>query len=93
MVRVLEVVVGRAALMTAVNIAATVIKSGAGADPQRPVCINIDGSTYYKLHGMEAKVQAYLKELLAPRGLHYRCIHVDDAPVIGAAIAGLTAFG
>jgi len=85
-------VVDRAALLTAVNIVAAVVKSGAGHDPQRPVCINIDGSTYYKTFQLADKVQAHLKDLLGARGLHIRCIQVDDAPVVGAAIAGLTTF-
>jgi len=84
--------VDRAALLTAVNIAAAVVKSGAGEDTERPVCVNIDGSTYYKTYQLAGKVQAYLGELLAARGLHIRCIHVDDAPATGAAIAGLTTF-
>ena len=85
-------VVDRAALLTAVNITAAVVKGGAGQDPQRPVCVNIDGSTYYKTYQLADKVQAYLGELLNARGLHIRCIQVDDAPVVGAAIAGLTTF-
>ena len=89
---VFSAVVDRAALLTAVNILAGVVKSGAGQDEAHPVCINIDGSTYYKTYQLADKVQAYLKTLLAERGLHIRCIQVDDAPVIGAAIAGLTTF-
>ena len=38
------------------------------------------------------KVQGYLGVMLGARGLHVRCIQVDDAPIVGAAIAGLTAF-
>ena len=89
---VFKAVVDRAALLTAVNITAAVVKSGAGLDPQRPVCVNIDGSTYYKTYQLADKVQAHLKDLLGARGLHIRCIQVDDAPVVGAAIAGLTTF-
>jgi len=85
-------VVDRAALLTAANIAAAVVKSGKGTDPQRPVCVNIDGSTYYKTYQLADKVQAHLKALLGTRGLHIRCVQVDDAPVVGAAIAGLTTF-
>jgi hexokinase len=85
-------VVDRAALLTAVNMAAAVVKSGKGQEETKPVCINIDGSTYYKTYQLADKVQAHLKELLGARGLHIRCIQVDDAPVVGAAIAGLTTF-
>jgi hexokinase len=85
-------VVDRAALLTAVNILAAVVKSGAGQAAEHPVCVNIDGSTYYKTFGMADKVQTRLQAMLEKRGLHIRCIQVDDAPVVGAAIAGLTAF-
>lgn len=85
-------VVDRAALLTAVNILAAVVKSGAGTDPEKPVCVNIDGSTYYKTFQMPEKVQAHLEQMLGARGLHIRCIQVEDAPVVGAAIAGLTTF-
>lgn len=92
MKEVFGAVVDRAALLTAVNITAAVVKGGAGQDPDRPVCVNIDGSTYYKTFQMPEKVQARLQDMLGARGLHIRCIQVDDAPVVGAAIAGLTTF-
>jgi len=90
---VFTAIVDRAALLTAVNISATVLKGGEGKDSAHPVCINIDGSTYYKTHRLADQVQAHLKTLLGARGLHIRCIKIDDAPASGAAIAGLTAFG
>lgn len=82
----------RAALLTAVNIAAAVIRSGAGADPLHPVAVNIDGSTYYRTAAASfaSRVQGHLRDLLEPRGLHYELISVDEAPIIGAAVAGLT---
>ncbi len=89
---VFTAVIDRAALLTAVNILAVVIKSGSGQDPARPVCVNIDGSTYYKIFGLAEKVQAHLGAMLKVRGLHIHCIQVDDAPVVGAAIAALTPF-
>ncbi|MGE4489098.1 MAG: hexokinase [Kiritimatiellales bacterium] len=89
---VFNAVVDRAALLTAVNLLAAVVKSGAGQSSEQPVCINIDGSTYYKTFRMADKVQTNLKNMLNKRGLHVRCVQVDDAPVVGAAIAGLTAF-
>ena len=92
MKKVFAAVVERAALLTAVNIAAAVVKSGKGTDADRPVCVNIDGSTYDKVHQLKDKVQSYLKEILDARRLYIRCIQVKDAPIVGAAIAGLTAF-
>lgn len=85
-------VVERAALFTAVNITAAVIKSGAGQDPGCPVCVNIDGSTFYKTWQLPEKMHEYMVPLLAKRGLHIRCIQVHDGPITGAAIAALTTF-
>jgi len=82
-------IVDRAALLAAVNIAAAVVKSGEGANLNHPVCVNIDGSTYYKTFGMAEEVQKVLGTLLKNRGLHAESICVEDAPVVGAAIAGL----
>jgi hexokinase len=86
-------VVERAALLSAVSITAAILKSGAGKDEDQPVIICIDGSTYYKTFQMQEKVEKYLKKLLLQdRQLHYRCVSVENAPAIGAAIAGLTTF-
>ncbi len=81
----------RAAVLTAVNLASAILKTGEGKDPARPVCVNVDGSTYYGVQTAQFKtrVQSELKQLLAPRGIAYELIRVDDSPVIGAAVAGL----
>lgn len=78
----------RAAKFTAINISAGVLKSGGGTE--HPVCINIDGSTYYKAVGFKDKTEGYLADILGSRGLKYELTHADEAPMMGAAIAGLT---
>jgi len=86
-------VYARAAVLTAVNLASAIIKTGAGRDPARPVCVNVDGSTYYRTLTADFKhrVQRELAALLEPRGIAYELIQVDESPVIGAAVAGLMA--
>lgn len=81
----------RAAILTAINLASAILRTGAGHDPARPVCVNVDGSTYYRTRTADFPklVQRELQELLAPRGIAYELIQVDDSPVIGAAVAGL----
>lgn len=83
----------RAAIFTAVAIAAAAIRSGAGADPLHPVGVTIDGSTYYRTGAASfaSRVQEHLRALLEPRRVHCDLLHVDEAPLIGAAVAGLTA--
>ena len=83
----------RAAVLTAVQLAAFVIKSGEGADPSAPVAINADGSTYYKTRAIpfDATVRRELDEMLVQRrNVHYAITpQVDDAPMVGAAIAAM----
>ena len=90
-VRLCTPVYERAAVLTAVNLASAILKTGEGKDPVRPVCVNVDGSTYYRTltADFRKRVQRELKALLAPRGIAYELIRVDDSPVIGAAVAGL----
>jgi len=79
----------RCAEITALNIAAAVLKSGAGTNSKYPVCINIDGSTYYKSVGFKKMTEDALRRILGARNIAYEMIHVDDAPLLGAAVAGL----
>lgn len=78
-------------MLTAVNLASAILKTGAGHDPALPVCVNVDGSTYYRTLTADfpQRVQRELAALLKPRGIAYELIRVDESPVIGAAVAGL----
>ncbi len=79
----------RAAKLTAINIAATAIKADIGHSPLHPICINIDGSTFHKLYGFRPKCEEYLAGILNKRGIYFEIIEVENAPIIGTAIAGL----
>ena len=83
----------RAAVLTAIHLAAFCIKSGEGADPSMPIAINADGSTYYKTRAIafDATVRRELDEMLVKRrNVHYEITpQVDDAPMVGAAIAAM----
>jgi len=83
----------RAAVFTAVHLAAFCIKSGGGADAAAPIAINADGSTYYKTRAIPfaETVKRELDEMLVKRrNIHYEIVpQIDDAPLIGAAIAAM----
>ena len=83
----------RAAIYTAVHLAAFVIKTGEGVEASVPVAINADGSTYYKTRAVSfaETVKRELDELLVKRrNIHYEITpRVDDAPMVGAAIAAM----
>ncbi|HOM59019.1 MAG TPA: hexokinase [Kiritimatiellia bacterium] len=90
-VRLATPLYARAAVLTAVNLASAILKTGEGRDPARPVCVNVDGSTYYRTLTADFRnlVGRELAALLEPRGIAYELIRVEDSPVIGAAVAGL----
>jgi len=87
----IDSITAKAAKLTAANLAATVIKSGAGTDPRYPVCINADGTTFYKTEYLKKYTEYYLHTYLQlEQRRYYRFVHIDDSPTIGAAIAGLS---
>lgn len=83
----------RAAVLTAIHLAAFCIKSGEGAEASAPVAINADGSTYYKTRAIPFAdtVKREMDEMLTKRrNVHFEFTpQVDDAPLVGAAIAAL----
>lgn len=82
---VFAAVVARSAHLSAVNLAVAAIRNGVS-----PVCINLDGSTFFKTFQLRDQAEAELERLLKQADVDYFCVHIDDAPVIGAAIAALS---
>ena len=81
----------RAAKLTAINLSAMAIKSSQGIDPTRPVCIVAEGTTFYQMKTLKSRVEFYLKQYLEnKRGIYTEIIGVENATLIGSAIAGLT---
>jgi hexokinase len=81
----------RAAKLTAINLSAMAIKSGQGTDPTQPICIVAEGTTFYQMKSLKPRTEFYLKQYLENKqGLYYEIISVENATLIGAAIAGLT---
>ncbi len=81
----------RAARLAAICLSAGVIKSCAGVNPCYPVCISAEGTTFYKFNSLKARVESYLDGYLKKRiNRYYQIVHIRNASLIGAAIAGLT---
>jgi len=81
----------RAAKLTAINLSAMAVQSGQGTEPTRPVCIVAEGTTFYHLRTIKSRVDYYLKQYLENKyGVFHEIIGVDNATLIGSAIAGLT---
>lgn len=80
----------RAARLTAVNMAAAILKTGAGSNPMQPVSIGIDGTSYAGRYFYRERIEYYLYDMLrVKRGIYYDLITVENASLIGAAVAAL----
>jgi hexokinase len=81
----------RAAKLTAINLSAMAIGSGKGMTPTKPICIVAEGTTFYQMKTLKLRVEFYLKQYLENKhGIYTEIISVENATLIGAAIAGLT---
>jgi len=88
---VLDALIERAAKHTAILLSSTVLKTDKGKNPCIPVCITAEGTTFYELKSLKAKVEFYLKSFLMEKHNRFvEIVSVEDATLIGAAIAGLT---
>lgn len=86
-----EEIVDRAARLSAINLASIAIKTGKGCDPARPVLTAADGTTFYELPGLRRKTLGYIDSFLREgHGQYMEFARMDNAPLIGAAIAGLS---
>ena len=88
---IMEAVVERAAILAAINLAAFILKSGKGFRSEKPVCITGDGATLYRVKDFKEKMESHLTRILTGEYERYfKIIKIENAPLIGAAIAGLT---
>ncbi len=88
---VLDGLIERAAKLTAVLLSSVVLKIDKGQDPCVPVCITAEGTTFYELKSLKERVDCYLKSFLQDKhGRFIELVSVENATLIGAAIAGLT---
>ncbi len=88
--RILKAVILRAAKLTALNLAAAVLKSGVETSPEHPVVINADGTTFYRLPFLERYTRIFLDRILEiENGVYYRIVNIESSPIIGAAISAL----
>ena len=87
----LDALIERAAKLVAILLSSVVLKTGKGANPCTPVCITAEGTTFYELKSLKTKVECCLKNFLQEKhGRHVELTSVENATLIGAAIAGLT---
>jgi hexokinase len=88
---IVDRMIERAAKLAALVLSGCLLKSGAGLSPCAPVCIVVEGSMFYGLKSLRSRIEFYLKGYLEDRrDRYYEFVKVENASLIGAAIAGLT---
>jgi hexokinase len=89
--RLCDSLVERAAALVAMNLCALVLKTDRGRDPRYPICITADGTTFWQLRSFRMRVESHMRGFLAGKNERaWEITSVDDAPLLGAAIAALT---
>lgn len=88
--QIIQALVDRAAVLVAANLAAVILKTGKGKHPDKPVLITVEGTAYYKLHGLKSQIEAALNNFMAGKNQrYYEFTYVDHSSLVGAALAAL----
>ena len=87
--KIVDAVVERAALITAVNMAAPIVKPIREGHPPKKVCLSADGSVYFKLPTFRERAERHLAAILKPLAIQYEIVHIEEATLLGTAVAGL----
>jgi len=83
--------VERSAKLAASALSALCLKSGTGRSISRPICVTVEGSTFYRLKNLRELTLYYLKNYLTDqKNVYTDIIAVEDATIKGAALAGLS---
>ncbi|MDR3120476.1 MAG: hexokinase, partial [Clostridiales bacterium] len=85
-----DALVERIAIFTAVNVTAILRKTGRGKNPNAPVCVTADGTTFYKSKLLRGKLDHHIREFTNGRnGLYCDFVKADNGVLCGTAIAAL----
>jgi hexokinase len=88
---IIDLLMDRAALLSAAHLSAVVCKSNRGKDPCMPVCVTAEGSVFHGLKTLRRRVECALQRFLIRGKERYpEIVSVKNATLIGAAVAGLT---
>ncbi len=89
--RICDLITERSARVCTVVLTAALIRSGAGRDPNAPVFITAEGSTYLKQADFKEKLMQNMNDFARNRhGLHFEIHNVPDVILRGIAVACLS---
>lgn len=86
--QIIDALIERASLMVAANLSAVVLKTEKGTEPEKPILITIEGTTFYKLHKLQERFETYLSDYLSDDKKRYvEFANIDYSSLKGAALA------
>lgn len=84
-----DVLLDRAARISASVIAACLVKTEDGKEKEKPINVICNGSTFLKGWKIYERTQTYLKQFAESRSLHYKLLSTEDDITVGTAMAAL----
>ena len=87
---VFDALVDRMAKLAAVTLAACLIQCGEGKNPQEPVCVACNGSTFFKTYKVIGRTKEYLSKLLEGKNLFYEMLEGEVDITRGTAMAAFS---
>ncbi|MBF7096171.1 hexokinase family protein [Alkalibacter mobilis] len=79
----------RSARYIAASICAILMKTGKGKNPHKPVCLIVEGTTFYASSKYQKIFDNYLKMIKDEFGFHVKRVKVENGALIGAAFSTL----
>ncbi len=90
MFQILDAIAERSARYSAAILTACAVKTGAGKNSAKPICILCDGTTFFKTYKVRERVYGYLDEVLTRQlGIYWNIVSCENDITLGAAISGL----
>jgi hexokinase len=87
---IINVMITRAAKLTAASLAAVILKTGKGKSSDKPVLMTIEGTTFYKMNNFQILFEAFLQGYLSGENRRfYEIVEVPNSSLIGAGIAAI----
>jgi hexokinase len=86
----IDAMLERIAMFTAVSITAILRKTGTGKNPNAPACVTVDGSTFYKSKLLKSKVDYHIRRFTNEgNNLYCELVKAENGVLKGTAIAAL----
>lgn len=85
----IDSLLSRAAKLVAINICSIIKKTGTKSEKEHPVCVIAEGSFIQYFQLFKEKLIEHLEKIEESHSVFVELVHIDNATIVGTAIAGL----